>query len=289
MPDVLIDKAAIAGSGSVGEKISAMATAILREQAVLAKYFRDVSAFAVKGVDSITFPGIGSFTVSNRAHGETNDKQAPGVFKDTLALDQNAYLKYGIDSASEVESALNWKLECARIAAEDHVDYFEGKLLQTAEQYAKAVDVTLETGDIEIARCFAALRKEYVNSKSKKADALWIISSDMEEKILANPSLLSITGVGSAYIENGEVKKIYGFPVEVKINAANDILLVNTKAVNFGFQLAPKYKEQPDVNYGTDGVLCAMDQKFGTGAAYVEASGPNAGKSKVIFKLGTVA
>lgn len=288
MADVQISDTQMSGSGSVGEKISALAQAVLREEAVLAGYFRDVSEFAVKGVDSITFPGIGSFTVQNRTNGTTNDRQAPAVFKDNMALDQNAYIKYGIDGASEIESTLNWKIECARIAAGDHVDYFENKLLTTAEAYAQPVDLTLESGDIEIVRVLVDMRKAYLESKSKKMDALWILSPDFEAKILSNPSLLSVNGVGSVFIENGEVKKIYGFPAEVKLNAANDVLLVNKTAVHYGFQLGPKYKEQSDVNYGTDGVLCAMDQKFGTGAARVLTTGGNAGKSAVIFKKGTV-
>lgn len=290
MADVQIAKTQMAGT--IGEKISALATAILREEAILAKYFRDVSQFAVKGVDKITFPGIGSFTVANRTHGTTNDRQAPAVFKDSINLDQNAYIKYGIDGASEVQSALNWKLECASIAAADHVDYFEGKLLGAVKTYAQAVDVTLTSEEEnKVAKLVAmvAVRKNYIKSKSKVADALWIIDEDDEAHILANPALYQVAGVGSALIVEGQVKKLFGIPVEVKLDAGG-VYLVNTKAVNYGFQLAPQYAEQPDINFGTDGVLCAMDQLFGVGASYViaDSGDANNGKSKVIFKVGTV-
>lgn len=291
MADVQIAKTQMTNAGTVGEKISTLAQAILREEAVLASRFRDVSQFAVKGVDKITFPGLGSFVVANRAHGATNERQAPAVFKDSLNLDQNAYLKWGIDSASEVQSTLNWKVECARIAALDHVDYFEEKLLSTVKSFARTVTVeltSLEENKYKELQGFVAVRKAYVKTKAKLANALWIIDEDFEAKILANPGLYQVAGLGQALIVEGKVTSLLGIPVQVRLNAG-DAYLVDCTAVNYGFQLAPKYAEQPDINFGTDGVLCAMDQLFGTSASRILPVGhAEAGKSEVIFKLGAI-
>lgn len=271
---------------TVGEHISAFAQAILRENAPLSGHFRDVSQFATKGLDKITYPGLKGFTVANRAHGSTNESQKLNVFTDSLDLDQNAYLKWVIDGSSEVQSTLDWKMECAKIAAADHADYFEGKLLAKVESVARAVAVTVGATDTDKeVQALVAVRKAYKDAKAKDSEGLWIINTQMEADILSNPSIYANSIFGAPLIQDGKIQKLYGFPVEVKVGATNKVVLVMKSAITYGFQLAPNYKEQADINYGTHGVLCAMDQLFGVGACYVEtAAGPNLGKSEVVFK-----
>lgn len=270
-------------AGSIGTKISAMATAILRENVSISKYFRDVSAFAVKGVDSITFPRLGSFTVQNRGHGQAGDRQKTQVKTDTLPLDKNAYIGYGIDGSSEVQSSLNFKLECARIAAEDHSEYFEESFLALLASVATAVNITVGAEDVAIVKQMTTVRKAYREAKAKIKDGVWVISTSLEEQIISNPELFKVNGLGNALIVDGQIQKLWGMPVEVKI-MTEDFYLVMGQAVNYGFQLAPNYAEQPDLAFGTKGIACAMDQLFGVGASYVTD-----GKSAVIFKKGVVS
>lgn len=275
MSDVQIEKGMM--TGTVGEKISAMAQAVLREEAVLASLFRDVSEFAVKGVDKISFPAVGKFTVSNRAHGATVERQAPAVTVDSLDLDQLATIKYGIDGASAIQSTLNWKVECAKLAAEDHVEYFESKILDAIEAAGTETDTSSAEFTPEIA---VEMRKKYLNNKGKIKNAVWIISTESEADILANPEVYKADTYGAPLIQDGNLKSLYGIPVVVRILAAGKYYLVSKDAVVFGFQMAPAYAEQPDLNYGTQGVLCVMDQLFGCGATFKDGTS----LSKLIIK-----
>jgi hypothetical protein len=275
MSDVQIAKAGM--TGTIGEKISAMAQAVLREEAILAGMFRDVSEFAVKGVDKISFPAIGKFTVSNRSHGGTVDRQAPAVTVDSLNLDQLATIKYGIDGASAVQSTLNWKVECAKLAAEDHVEYFEGKLLDVLESAGTATSTASATFSPAIS---VEMRKQYLDNKGKIKNAAWIISTDSEAEILSNPDVYKAESYGAPLIQDGNLKALYGIPVVVRVMGANKYYLVSKDAVVYGFQMAPAYAEQPDLNFGSQGVLCVMDQLFGCGATFKDGGSV----SKLIIK-----
>ena len=88
MPDV------ITGNTQVGptkqEVIAAIVQKELKFAAKLAGYVTDVSQFAQKGMNQVSFPKLTSFTVQKRATGVAGDIQALTATKDTLALDQRA-------------------------------------------------------------------------------------------------------------------------------------------------------------------------------------------------------
>lgn len=263
MADVQIAKGGM--TGTIGEKISAMATAVLREEAVLASIFRDVSEFAVKGVDKISFPAMGKFTVANRAHGSTVDRQAPAVTVDSIDLNQLATIKYGIDGASAMQSTLNWKVECAKLAAEDHVEYFEAQLLAALETHGTAITTVSTDFTPAVA---VEMRKKYLDNKGKLKNAVFVIGTDSEADILSNPDVYKTESYGAPLIQDGNLKALYGIPVVVRVMAANQYYLASKDALVYGFQMAPAYAEQPDLNFGSQGVLCVMDQLFGVGATH---------------------
>jgi len=265
MADEQIKKSGM--TGTIGEHISAMAQAILREEAVLSSVFRYISAFRQKGVDRISYPAIGKFTVNNRAHGGTTNRQAPAVTVETLHLDQLAEIKYGIDGASAIQSTLNWKLECAKIAAQDHVDFFESKLLAALETYGTPMDSVAAVFSPEVA---VEMRKKYLDNKGKVANAVWVISTECEADILSNSDVYKAQSYGSPLIKDGVLEKLYGIPVVVRLGlSGNQYYLAAKEALIYGFQMSPAYAEQADLNYGTSGVLCVMDQLFGVGASYL--------------------
>lgn len=275
MADVQIQKSGM--TGTIGEHISAMAQAVLREEAVLGSVFRDISSFAVKGVDKISFPAIGKFTVNNRAHGGSTDRQAPAVTVESLNLDQLAEIKYGIDGASAIQSTLNWKLECAKIAADDHVDFFENKLLAALETFGTAMTTVSLVFTPVVA---VEMRKKFLDNKGKAKNAVWILSTESEADILSNPDVYKADSYGSPLIKDGVLEKLYGIPVIVRLGlTANQYYLSAREAIVFGFQMAPAYAEQADLNFGTQGLLCVMDQLFGVGASYLTG-----GLSRLIIK-----
>lgn len=274
-------------TGTIGTKIVPYAQAVMRENADLAALIKDVSAFAVKGVNKITFPHIGKFTVANRTQGATNDAQAISTTSAELSLNKNAFLKWIIDGSSEVESTLAWKLECAKIAAGDHADYLDAQILACIHGASTALSTITESvkglGKYE---AFVKSRKAYIENKFKLADAQALISTAMEAEILANPSLFANSVWGAPLIVEGEVKKLAGIPVKVKLGMTKDYYIFAKSAVVYGFQKDVGYQEEAAIDYGTGAVKCVMDQKFGVTHLYPNGSTPTT--SDAIFTHGTI-
>lgn len=276
----------------IGTHIEAYTQARLRESATLTKRMRDVSHLARKGLDTIKFPSISGFVVQNRAMGVAGNKQDASLGMDKLELDQNAYISWGVDGSLDLQSQLTWGVECATLASEVHVDSLEARTLTVIESKAIPVDITVEKGKNVTVKTFTSLRKKLRDAKVPLAQALFIIPTSVEEEILSNPEILKVAGFGQALIENGEIKKIYGVEVEVRVGATQ-VSALYTQAVVYGFQKGVSYAEQPDIAYGTNGKAAAMDQLYGVGCTYIiptPAENPpaNAGKCAVIFTVGDV-
>lgn len=273
----------------IGTHIEAYTQARLREAATLTKRMRDVSALAVKGVDTIKFPALSGFAVQNRTLGVAGTTQDSVLTADKLELNQNAYLSWGIDGSLDVQSQLNWSVESATLASEVHVDDIEAKTLALIESKSIAVDITVEVGESVLVKQFTELRKKLRDNKVPLAQAIFTIPTSVEEEILSNPQILAVAGVGNALIENGEIKKIFGVEVEVKVGATK-ICALYTQAIVFGFQKGVKYAEQADLRYGSDGKLCVMDQLYGVGCTHLNAADAvlNAGKCRLIFTVGDI-
>ncbi len=285
MADAIIKDTNMAGT--IGSKIVPYAQAVMRENAGLAALIKDVSQFAVKGVNEITFPHIGRFTVANRTQGSTNDAQALSTTSAKLALDKNAYLKWIIDGSSEIESTLNWKLECAGIAAADHAEFLDAQILATIAGAATVGgNFTESVKGLGKYEAFIKSRKAYIDNKFNLADAQALISTTMEAEILANPSLFANSVWGAPLIVEGEVKKLAGIPVKVKLSMTKDYYIFGKSTVVYGFQKDVAYAEQAELDYGTGAVKCVMDQKFGVGFLYKNGTTPTI--SDAIFTHGTI-
>ena len=91
--------------------ITDMAQKELKAAAIFSSYFQDVSVYAKKGVKSISFPKLGSFTVGERGSGATLDAQSISSSADQLDLNIPAYIKWIVDPNDEIQSTLDWELE----------------------------------------------------------------------------------------------------------------------------------------------------------------------------------
>jgi nucleoid DNA-binding protein len=84
--------------------IAALVQKELKFQAKLVGTVTDVSAFAVKGAKSVSFPNSGSFTVENRATAVAGSIQDLTFTAEQLLLDQRLYVGWLVDSNDEYQS-----------------------------------------------------------------------------------------------------------------------------------------------------------------------------------------
>lgn len=263
--------------------IDSMAQKELKGAAVLAQYFTDVSRFAVKGMKSISFPKLSSFTASERASGATVDAQAIADSVDTLALDVPAYLKWIIDSNDEVQSTLNWALECIARAASAHGRLFESKIIAkvTAEAAQTAARAAISKAQIKEMRLY--LKKNMADMKKVR---LFVSPDDYDVLLGIDEFVKNDINGESMALATGVVGRVYGIlVVECDLLAAQEYFMAEEGAIVYGFQRGVAIGEQKDIDYGTSAVKKAMDALYGVKGVQI-GMGPavQATKSPLMIK-----
>lgn len=258
--------------------IDSMAQKELKGAAVLAQYFTDVSKFAKKGMKSISFPKIGSFVASERASGTTVESQDLGTATvDTLDLNVPAYLKWRVDPNDEVQSTLDWDLECIGRAASAHGRLFEEKIIAKvlSEAAVTAANAALSKTTIREMRLF--LRKNMANMKLVR---LFVSPDDYDVLLGIDEFIKADINGESRALADGIVGRVYGIPVvECDLLAAGDYFMAEEGAVVYGFQKGLAIGEQDDIDLGVGAKKKAMDCLYGVKGMQV-GQGPVAQASK---------
>lgn len=243
----------------------------------------DVSVFAGKGAKSVSFPKLASFTVTNRASGVAGDASTLLSSVDTIALDQNAYVAWIIDSMDETQTKIEAQLEFAKRAASAHgryVDsYIVGQLLAAAGLDAGAVPITRDL----ILDMHAFLLG---NDADPNALAL-VIGVDQQKEMLKIAEFTQAQIFGNAVIPNGQIGSVYGVPVIVsnEPTLVGKALMFEKSGYAIAFQKAPAMSEQLANQYGTSAKRVAMDQLFGGSAMQLGEKGLLATQSPLIAKI----
>jgi hypothetical protein len=263
--------------------IDSMVQKELKGTAVLAQYFTDVSRFAVKGMKSISFPALGSFTAAERSSGSTLDAQAISDSVDTLQLNVPAYLKWIIDSNDEVQSTLNWELECIARAASAHGRLFESKMLAvvTAEAAQTAARAAISKAQIKEMRLY--LKK---NMADLKRTRLFVSPEDYDVLLGIDEFVKADINGETRALADGVVGRVYGIPVvELDLLASEEYFMAEEGAICYGFQKAPAIGEQPNIDTGVGSVKKAMDALYGMKGLQI-GNGPSvqASKSPLMIK-----
>ena len=235
----------------------------LKFQAKLLPSVTDVSAFAVAGAKSISFPKFGSFTVENRTSGSAGTIQDLGVATvDKLDLTYRAYVSWLIDSTDELQAAPELQLEYIKLATSAHARNIDDIILAALDadsgyQQAAGIDQTK----------ILNARKWLLKNQANVSDITVCVSADDEALMLAIPDFVRADAYGAnpPAVNSGVIGKIYGMPVVVhtKPTLAKSFLY-DKAAVAFGIQKAPSYGEQDKIEYGVGSKLVAIDQLYGS-------------------------
>lgn len=261
--------------------IGAIVQKELKFAAKLSPYFTDLSALAVKGAKSVSYPKLSSFTVVDRASAVAGVASALTSAVDKLDLDKNAYVSWLVDSSDEVQSMIEVQIEFARRAAAAHGRYFDEQLIAGLETHGVATTTAGNvTRDIVL-----EMRKSLQKNDADLSMAAFFISPDQEEYMLKVSEFTQAQIYGGAVIPSGVIGSVYGVPVVIHNGlGAQQYFMAEKSGLAYAMQLAPKMAEQPAIEYGTSAKLVAMDQLFGVKGLQLGEKGVLATESPLIIK-----
>lgn len=276
---------AIIGNTQLGatkqDIIAAIVQKELKFQAKLLPTILDVSAFAIKGSKSISFPKFTSFTAIDRASGVAGDATALTSSVDQLSLDINAYVAWLVDSMDEVQSSVQVQALLAERAASALGRFVDEKIIAELENVAVA---TTTAGDIT--RDIVLDMREALLSRFADPNMLTLaIGVDQEKAMLKIDSFTRADIYGSSNIPSGMIGKVYGVPVMVHPGlSAQTFYMYEKSGCCIGFQSGPNMSEQPANEYGANSKRAAMDQLYGVKGLQIAQAGVAAGKSALVVK-----
>lgn len=258
----------------------------LKENASLLGLVKDYSHLAIKGAKSISIPKLSSFTVGDRAFGAAGSETSAltdGV--DTIDLDHNKYIRFGVDMHDEMQSTIEYKLEATRRAAAAHGRAVNTAIVSVWESTAglninAGVPADITSSDI------LDMREFLMVNEADMAQARLVIAPDQEKAMLKLPEFSRNDYRGDSVLITGQIGQCYGVPVIVHNSVkAQQGFMVIPEGVGFAFQKAPAVAEAPNLSYGTGGVEIAVDQLFGVDGLFIAEGTAAAGKTPFVCKL----
>jgi hypothetical protein len=263
-------------------RIAALVQRELKFQAKLLPYVTDVSGFCGKGMKSISFPLLTSFTAVDRASGAAGDATVLTSSVDTLSLDKAAYVAWIIDSQDSVQSTLNYELECAKRAASAHARFVDDAIIAAivaeGEETTTAANVITKAVILE-------MREKYLKQFGRLEDAILLISVAQEKAMLEITEFTQAQVFGNAVIPSGMIGSVYGLRVVVHAGLTdNQYFLMGKEGVAIGFQQSPMMSSQGANEYGASAMRTVLDQLFGVKCLQIAQAGAAVGKSALVIK-----
>jgi Phage capsid protein len=266
--------------------IAAMVQKELAFQAKLMPYVTDVSQYAEPGLKKILFPKIGTtFTVEKRVSAAAGTPQALAVATDELALDENAYISWLIDSTDKLQSRIDVQAEYARKAASSHGRQVDTDIFTEA---AATAGLVIAGGALTAAKVLQAqeFMLNAVEQEEMMQNSVLLVSPAQRTELLKVAEFSRADAYGSAVINSGIVGSLYGVPVVVhRALTGFQAYMWHKESMVIGFQKAPSYEEEKAISYGTGAFLAAMDQVYGVDAMEIAQAGAAAGKSPLIVQF----
>jgi hypothetical protein len=260
--------------GLAAELISAKVQRELAFASKLRNYITDVSSFAEKGKDTISFPKLSSFTVVDRAVGVAGDATALTDTKDSLLLDKNAYVAWIIDSMSSVQTSINAQLENAGRASAAQGRYVDTQIIAQAETDGEAITTVspLVTRDVIL-----EMQEDLLLRDANLDNVSFWINPTQRTALLKIAEFTRADAYGSSNIPGGVVGSVFGVPVIMHNGlGAAQYFMVEKEGMAIGFQKGLAMDEQGANEFGVGAKRAAMDQLFGLKGLQIGQSGATA-------------
>lgn len=245
----------------------------LTESLSIGNFFMNVSPFAEKGVDKITFPRLSNMSAVKKVSGTPVDAAALTEGVETLSLDQHAVTQWLIEKKASVQTRLRLEIEYASRAGVAHGQQVENDMLEAI------IAGGIAGNNIEFN---AAITRDNILDMGLALDLqnvpkdgrVLVVTPTQYREMLDIADFIDASKFGSsAPIMNGQLGMIYGVPVVVSpilqnitgaVSSANDgvhAFMAHREALAIGFQLSPEYGEESDLaNLAT---RYSIDQLYG--------------------------
>lgn len=266
--------------------ISALVQRELAFNAILKNTITDVSNFAVPGVKQISFPKLTSFSVTNRTEGTLGETTALTSSVDTMSLDFNAFVSWGIDSFTAKQNTIDAQMESIKLAAAAQARYVDTQIITKLAAVAASFINSGSDVDVTYANLLT-MRKALLKADANLADCVIIASPAQEAVLMGLSEFKDAAAYGAnAVVPNGVIGKILGVPVYVHNGLADKQLFFYEKSgVAIGFQKQAEYGEQSFLELGVGAKKCAIDQYFGLVGQQLALKGAASGKSPLVVGL----
>jgi hypothetical protein len=253
--------------------------------AVLTRWFTDLSSLAMPGMKSVSIPKLSSFTVVDRSEGSAGEATALTATVDQLLLDKNAYVSWIIDSMTAIQSNIPAQLEFARRAAAAQSRYVDAQLI--AELRTIAASFINAGSDVNITYANTVdMVQELEEANADMSQAVWLVSPQQKGALMKLDEFKRADVYGSANIPRGLVGEIHGVPVVMHNGlAGKEAFLCEKSGLAFAFQKGAQYGEQPELEYGVGAMRAAIDQLFGVKGMQIAQGGASSGKSPFVLGL----
>ncbi|MBO9665922.1 MAG: hypothetical protein J7501_03845 [Bdellovibrio sp.] len=254
---------------------------ILIANAKLAGTVYDLTVFAKPGQKSVSIPKfLNKFAVQNRPSGTAGNKQSLTAALDVLNLDQNAYIGWIIDSMTDYQASIDIKKAYVEHAAGTHALDVDSKIIALLNSI---FSFTAEGESVK--QRILSSRKYLLGKKVDLENCTYVVGLDDEEKLLRVKEFIRADSYGSSAIPSGVIGKILGLKVMLHPEITTGGYIYHKTGAAIAFQKAPQYKEQDDIDFGTDGGKAAIDQLYGVGGLQMAQEGAAAGKSALVTKI----
>jgi phage tail tube protein FII len=284
-----------AGNTEVGatkqDIIAAAVQAELKERSFLTNWVLDVSNFAGKGMKSISFPKLTSFTVEERASATAGTIQNLTASVDKLDLDKRAYISWLIDSNDAIQATIDYQVEAALYASREHSRFVDDKLIEEALVVASLSVNGASPADIGRDEILG-MRRYLMENNANMQDVVLVIPPSQEEALLKVNEFSRADIYGQAIIPSGVIGRVYGIPVLIHNSSELDeqqALMFEKSGLAIGFQRMPSFDEQKEIAFGTGAMRQALDQLFGVKGLQLGVSTSKhtvaSGKSALVAKL----
>lgn len=275
MPDVILNPA----NASKMDYISSLVLKELQFKAQLLPKITDVSQFAVKGVKTISFPKLSSFTAVNRAFGTAGNATAISETVDTLTIDKTPYVAYLVDQSSAMQSSIDWDVECAKRGSSALARFVDQEIISTL--FGAGVSVTA-AGDItydSVLEMIEELRK----AEAEMNMVTLLVSPAQHTALMKLDEYKRADVFGAANLQANVLGYIHGIPVQVHSGLADaQFAMFDKSAVAIGFQAQINMSEQGANEIGAMSKRVAMDAQFGLTALQLGEKGVGATESPLI-------
>ncbi len=257
----------------------------LKENASLIGLVTDFSMLAVKGVNVLSIPKMTSFTVQDRTFGTASTENGALVDSvDSIAINKNKIVLWGYDAADALQSSIDYQMMAAARAATAHARDVNASIITALGSFAghsESAVADISTDNI------LNMREFLFSNFADMSKVALVIAADQEKAMLKLPefSRYDYRG-GVAPIITGTIGAVYGIPVILsQAVPAGQAFMAEKGGLGIAFQMLPKYAEQVEVAYGSEGRKAVVDQLYGVGGLQLGEGSAASGKSPLIAKL----